>query len=237
MEPIPPHIESLLANERLIEPVPNALHRRAVERARTVVVQGLRHDSRNDSRSSRWMSRPRRMTVAVAAAASVMLVALCALAFRTFYRSSLENQGPPPRAWTPVPSIPDLPVPTATPKEQSAVVPTVATPTERWSKRKIAGRLKITSDNEGYSTEFSLLQPAYQAVARRDFTSALMAIAEHQHRFASGQLAEEREALRVKSLLGLGRRAEAQRAALAFGDRFPRSVLLKRIESMLEAAP
>jgi hypothetical protein len=44
--------------------------------------------------------------------------------------------------------------------------------------------------------------------------------------FPKGQLAEEREALRVRSLLGAGRMAEGQSAAAAFANRFPRSVLL-----------
>jgi hypothetical protein len=46
-------------------------------------------------------------------------------------------------------------------------------------------------------------------------------------------LSEEREALRVKALLGLGRTAEAQRAGAAFRASFPRSALLGRIEEML----
>ena len=41
-----------------------------------------------------------------------------------------------------------------------------------------------------------------------------------------GRLAQEREALRVGSLLGLGRTDEAQCAARAFAARFRRSALL-----------
>jgi len=70
-------------------------------------------------------------------------------------------------------------------------------------------------------------------VASHDFNTALSAIAEHQRLFPSGRLAEEREALRVKALLGLGRTAEAQRAGATFRSRFPKSALLGRIEEML----
>jgi hypothetical protein len=81
--------------------------------------------------------------------------------------------------------------------------------------------------------ELRVLQPAQRAVAQGSFASALAVIAEHQRRFPSGRLAEEREALRVKALLGLGRSAEAQRTGAAFRKRFPRSALHGRIDEML----
>ena len=81
--------------------------------------------------------------------------------------------------------------------------------------------------------ELRVLRPAQQAVARQDFATALAAIAEHQRRFPSGRLAEEREALRVKALLGLGRDADAQQAGATFRKRFPRSALHERMGEML----
>ena len=64
---------------------------------------------------------------------------------------------------------------------------------------------------------------------------ALAVIAEHGRRFRHGSLVEEREALRVKSLAGLGRHEEAQRAAAEFHARFPHSVFLATFERMKEA--
>jgi TolA-binding protein len=69
------------------------------------------------------------------------------------------------------------------------------------------------------------LQSARAAVAASDFVTAREALLEHARRFPAGQLAEEREALRVKTLLGLGRAQDARRAARAFEARFPDSVL------------
>ena len=96
------------------------------------------------------------------------------------------------------------------------------------------GAAKSAIDIESYTKELRVLQPAREAVARQDFNSALSSIAEHQRLFPSGRLTEEREALRVKALLGVGRTAEAQRAGATFRARFPRSALLVRIEEMLE---
>jgi hypothetical protein len=80
-----------------------------------------------------------------------------------------------------------------------------------------------------------VLQLAQRAVAGRDYPTALAAIAEHRRQFPAGRLAEEREALRVKALLGLGRSAEAQYAGMVFRERFPQSALRGRVDDMLEA--
>jgi len=70
-----------------------------------------------------------------------------------------------------------------------------------------------------------------------DFAGALAAVGEHAHRYPSGSLVEEREALRVRSLAGLGQSAEAQRAAAAFHARFPRSVLLSTFDRIGQPSP
>jgi hypothetical protein len=89
---------------------------------------------------------------------------------------------------------------------------------------------------ESYAAELDLLKRAQAAYAERDFADALVLVAKHAQRFPKGRLAEEREALRVRSLAGAGRRVEARRAAAAFADRFPRSVLMPRLQEALEVA-
>jgi hypothetical protein len=80
--------------------------------------------------------------------------------------------------------------------------------------------------------ELLLLQGARAALAASDFATARNALLEHARRFPSGQLTEEREALRVKTLLGLGRPQEARQAARAFEARFPDSVLGPAVSSL-----
>lgn len=84
-----------------------------------------------------------------------------------------------------------------------------------------------------FPDELRLLAPAREALARREYGAVLAAVAEHARHFREGRLVEEREALRVKALAGVGRVKEARSAADAFRQRFPRSVLL----SALDAAP
>jgi hypothetical protein len=88
---------------------------------------------------------------------------------------------------------------------------------------------RTTSIQESYSAELKLLEQAHAAYAGRNFSAALSLLAEHRRRFPNGRLAEECEALHVKTLARAGREKEARRAAAAFAERFPRSVLLPRL--------
>jgi hypothetical protein len=60
-------------------------------------------------------------------------------------------------------------------------------------------------------------------------------VARHAHRFPNGRLSEEREAFRIRSLVGSGQTDEGRRAVTAFARRFPRSVLLPRLQATVNA--
>jgi hypothetical protein len=62
-------------------------------------------------------------------------------------------------------------------------------------------------------------------------------VAEHARQFSHGRLAEEREALRVRSLAGSGRTEDARRATAAFAARVARSVLLPRHQEKVGPRP
>jgi hypothetical protein len=85
------------------------------------------------------------------------------------------------------------------------------------------------------TAEFEVIRSAHSAYVSHDFATALRLVGEHAQRFPHGLLAEEREALRIRCLLGSGRRPEAERAASAFARRFPRSVLLPHLRTALGA--
>jgi ferric-dicitrate binding protein FerR (iron transport regulator) len=75
------------------------------------------------------------------------------------------------------------------------------------------------------SHELGLLSRARQAVASGDHETALHWVKTHARRYPEGQLVEEREALRVEALRGLGNTEAARRAAGEFRERFPKSIL------------
>jgi hypothetical protein len=88
-----------------------------------------------------------------------------------------------------------------------------------------------------YATELLLLEPARSSISRGDYAAALTAIGQHRREFPNGQLSQEREALRVRALWGLGQRPAALAAARAFRQRYPRSALLSWLKDQGDQSP
>lgn len=84
--------------------------------------------------------------------------------------------------------------------------------------------------------EVRLLEQARVALERSDCAAAMVPLLEHARRFQNGQLAEEREALRVRALSGLGLRDEVRRAAADFEARFPLSPLLPAVNRLASSS-
>jgi hypothetical protein len=90
------------------------------------------------------------------------------------------------------------------------------------------------------SHELQLLSRARQAIAGGEYKVALHWVETHSRLYPKGQLVEEREALRVETLRGMGNDERARRAAGEFRKRFPKSVLSPQMptsESPSNTAP
>jgi hypothetical protein len=85
--------------------------------------------------------------------------------------------------------------------------------------------------------ERAVLDRGRVALARGDAARALSLVAEHESRFATGSLSEERDALRIRALASLGRAKEAKDRASVFRSRYPNSVFWKSIEGILSQDP
>ena len=218
-------MESLFAIERELVPEPDEVCDRVIRRARASLPRTLSVDF------ARRPARPRRLRIGWAAAAAVTLSVLCAIAFQAGYLLKSRDSAAPAPAPVPTHSVVVVTVPVTPPATSPPADPEPPPAEPRTAKTKSVGSEKSVADV--YAQELRVLQPAQRAVARQDYASALVAIAEHQRRFPSGRLAEEREALRVKALLGLGRGEDAQRAGAGFRERFPRSALGRRMDKML----
>jgi hypothetical protein len=84
------------------------------------------------------------------------------------------------------------------------------------------------------AAETRIVDTARAALAHGDFAAALAAISDHERRFATGRLREEREAIAIQALSGLGRSSEAAARADAFRARYPESFFLSVVN---RAAP
>jgi len=209
-----PDIEAVLERHREILPLPPSVEARALARAAAAATT-----SQHQQRRFRWLL-----------AAAIASLAVLGAAAYAGYRWSV-----PLSARVPASALPGnllSPRAVAPPVDNQAVTPpsTLAAPTATPSPARARGP---SSKN----AELSLLRPARDALSRGEFTGALSLTAEHARRFPNGSMVEEREALRVMGLAGLGRGQEAKRAANAFHARFPRSVLLSTFDRMTEQAP
>jgi hypothetical protein len=130
-----------------------------------------------------------------------------------------------------MPTVSSIPAVTAAETELAAetgpaptISPTPARPAQRPRSNHLVSAVP-TAEKPSRSGELEYLQRALAAFISQDFDAALTALGEHARHFPRGWLTEEREALRVRSLAGAGRLAEARAAAADFGARFPHSVL------------
>jgi hypothetical protein len=235
-----PHAESLFAIERELVPEPDEVRERVLRRARVAVPRSLpvRH-SLASRRGSPWG------TSAKVALAAVVISGLCSAAFYAGYRSrdtspsgpttdsAVVAQGAAPASPNAL-ATPAVVGPEATGVHASSPGSTLAESESTNPPTAQPQPAKSATESEIYAMELRVLQPAQWALARKDYAFVLASVAEHQRRFPAGRLAEEREALRVKALLGLGRDAEAKHAGTAFQKRFPDSALGPRVEEMLE---
>ena len=213
-------IPALINAAKVVPRQPDVVRARAIVRARialaTTMGAGLAPASQR---------RGRRLRVTAAACAAFVAVAAGTAA-------ALHGRGSnaPADAWRAVAATPMSVKRAETARERPA--PLVSAGRVVASRRARPPRTDAPSYRSP-AAEVECLQRAQVAFAGRDFLGALAASAEHARRFPTGWLAEERDALRVRSLAGTGRADEARRAAVAFGERFPRSALLSRRGSLL----
>jgi len=212
---MPPELRNLLDQERAIPSLSATQRARAMARARAALV------ARPAATATPFVAASRFRWTTAAAAGLVMSGAVVAAAYELHARFARPVAASVPEvvarlapSSTPAVAVPDLPPPTAPNVEAPGLPP--------------AGAAR---------EELHLMRQARAAVARRDFAGALSPINEHTRRFKNGRLVEEREALRVKALMGLGRSEEARRAAAAFRARFPRSVLLPAVGQVPVSRP
>ena len=210
---------TLLDTARVVPRQPDIVRARALVRARAALATGATFEPSSVSRG-----RGRRLGVA----ATVCLAFAGGAAGAT---AALHDRGWWSRPVDALPSAATAPLSTAIAETDPAPAdPLVSAGPAKVISSKRSRRPQVPPRGS-YAAELECLERAQVAFAGRDFRGALAASAEHARGFPNGWLAEQREALRVRSLAGAGRTAEAHAAAIAFRERFPRSVLLSRLQS------
>lgn len=233
--PLPRATRALLSRERALPAADPSLRQRVLERARAELEERrsgveLRRTSNGPLRPSWRLSRN-----VLLMAATLALASLAAAGARRLY--ALEQTTAPvvPPALSTAPASQE-PEPAAArfPVRPLEVAATAARPVEPPRTAAAAGEPTRVTSLSTYAFELRLLEPARRNIAGGNFSAALSAILRHQREYPRGQLVEEREALRVRALWGMGARSEAQSAAVRFRQRYPHSGLLSWMKA---AAP
>jgi hypothetical protein len=227
LPPLSETARELLADERQRPPESEALKERVLERARDAMAPD-RPSGVALRRAGSSFPAARRAPRTVLLIAAALGIASLAAAGAGIYRLTVRNQelAPassqivvvPPKAPPEKPVAPPAPV-TPEPPPAQVTTPEPARPPAPAESAHV-------SSVQQYAVELGVLEPARSSIARGDYAGAMAAIARHQREYPRGQLAEEREALRVRALWGMGQKSSAESAAAAFRKRYPRSVLL-----------
>ncbi len=223
-----PELAALLEQGRLHRRVPASVRARVLARAREIasspagsVEPRTEAVPSSPTRGGRRWQIPFAATVALIAGGAIASTAVLAHRFGSLHSAVLAESAavrPPPPP--PTVSAPSLPLDT-----QPSLV------------RTPSHSARPANPRESYAAELQLLNRSQAAFATGNLSGALMLLAEHARRFPRGRLAEEREAVRIRSLAGLGLTLKAQRAATIFANRFPRSALLPRVREWVASAP
>lgn len=219
-------LEAVIEQGRKVPPAPDVVRARLLARARAAVAAAEASPPLAATMAIPPSTHGRR--IAAAAAVILALAAAGAGAAAALYARA-------PRAPEVAPTVRRSPEAPAV-RASMPPLPMEEPPTVAASSSRPGRPHRAVSPQESYAAELQLLQRAQSQYTRQDFQDALVLIAEHAHQFPNGRLAEEREALRVKSLAGAGRGDEARRALAAFAKHFPHSALLPRLRETARSA-
>jgi hypothetical protein len=180
---LPSDIRALLESERAIQPLAAAVRARAVGRARAALVVGAIDGARAQAEGT---------PLGRALATCLSVAAALAIGAGTYQlRAHLGERALAASA------RPITPRPAAAAADAAAVE---------------AARLGPRPSFPAVRQEARLLRLARSAMARQDFAAALALLAEHARRFRDGSLAEEREVLRLRAMVGLMLTGEPRRS-------------------------
>jgi hypothetical protein len=230
MKDLEPELAALLEHRPIERHVPPDVRARVLARARDIVAAGgaIPTAAPLPVPTPAMPAARGRRSFRIALAAAVAVAAAAAGAVAALHRRSIEA----PRAVGSPSSVPTV----AATNAGGLALEAPAPPAERSSLPPVPRPARSATKEDPFTAELELLQRAHAAYTRHEFSVALALVAEHARRFPKGRLAEQREALRVRSLAGSGRTVEAHRAAAAFAVQFPRSVLLPRLDGGPESS-
>lgn len=216
-----PEVEALLAHERTIPPPYDFTRARVLARARKSLKDGNLASLTVPTLASHHLPYAALAGLAIVVATAAFQVIRSGRPGSTMHAQLATNEQNTQRI--------TLPKQAPVPEQEVDAPPILVEPKE--TTAPLAERPPIKRDTA--IEELALLERAQIAATRGDHAAVLVIARDHETRYPKGRLNEERDALRVRAMIGLGRLDEARQAAARFHHSFPHSVLLARLDDML----
>lgn len=181
-----------------------------------------------------WLARIAGLGVVTGAAAIMLYVMGAGSAPGPAPRAAGSPRAAESKAWSEPPSTPPPALPATPAASDSELAPDVAprhAPLLRAPSRPRPAPSSTQDRSDAVVEEHALLARARRALDS-DPAEALARVDEHARRFPGGELASEREFLRVAALSRLGRAGDARAARDAFVARWPSSAYRREVERL-----
>lgn len=250
LKPLPPDLQALLDAERDAPGAPEGSRERVRNRlavsigASVVGAAGAAH------------ATPPLGTGAVPTASKLLLAKIglglvAAVAVSAGIYTALGSAHPERRAAGPESKGVTVPVPVSVPVRDDVRFPVpvhddvpvpvqiqpVRHPHRRPMEAKATAPIAPQAAENDLAAERALLDDARQSLATGHPDYALTALERHAAKHPAGQLAEERDALRIRALAATNRADDARRRAGEFRRAHPRSIFLPAVDATLRTLP
>jgi len=214
-------LQALFESGKEVPRQPELVRARVLARARAAAVSPVPATAKLPS--AQLQVRRYAVTLAASAALALGLAgAVHALSGRWSRGHEPAGAAPATNAAVPAASMRGNAETSAVPAASAAALPPAATPSSL-PEADGAGRTnpmrpharRLAEPQAVYDSELKLMRGAHTAYAAHAFANALVLVGEHARKFPTGVLAEEREALRVRCLLGSGRTSRRRASGAA----------------------
>lgn len=98
-------------------------------------------------------------------------------------------------------------------------------------------QVPVHDPDRDLAAERNLMEQARSSLAHSRWNDALLSLDKHRSRFSRGKLAEERDSMRVPTLVMLGRYDDARAAAQRFHARYPTSIFASGVDQAVRSIP
>lgn len=249
LEPLPPEVEGLLERERSLLPPPAGAQQAVLAQVTATLLAGPpAAGAASEAGASAGATGVKALLASKLVTGAVLFVlgGVSGAAGHALYLGAAAPEPVPAPVAAPAPTpaaiVPPFVAATPPPSEPIApptppVAPASA-PRLREPARAVAtpSRAPEARDN-ALAAERRLLEVARTALSRGQSGAAIKGLEEHAASYASGQLAEEREALWIQALVSEGRYPDARAKGAQFHKKFPRSMLGETVDATLASIP